>query len=156
MANPTPSGPIETVGLVSELDPAPGTRPEITPLEQHYRIDIVARPPEIDASTWTLPLVGLVNSPQNFTLDELREMPSMSRIVTMSCISNTVGGDLISTTKWTGVKMQDLIKLAQPPNEATQLTITCADGFDEYVSLSLINTDERIMLAYEWDDRPLL
>jgi DMSO/TMAO reductase YedYZ molybdopterin-dependent catalytic subunit len=155
-ANPTPTGPIETVGLVSDLEPAPGTRPEITPLEQHYRIDIVARPPEIDASTWTLPLVGLVNSPQNLTLDEIREMPSMSRIVTMSCISNTVGGDLISTTKWTGVKMQDLIKLAQPTNEATQLKITCADGFDEYVSLSLINTDERIMLAYEWDDRPLL
>lgn len=155
-ANPTPSGPIETVGLVSDLDPAPGTRPEITPLEQHYRIDIVARPPEIDASTWTLPLVGLVNSPQNFTLDEIREMPSMSRIVTMSCISNTVGGDLISTTKWTGVKMKDLVRLAQPTNEATQLRITCADGFDEYVSLSLINNDERIMLAYEWDDRPLL
>jgi DMSO/TMAO reductase YedYZ molybdopterin-dependent catalytic subunit len=155
-ANPTPSGPIETVGLVSDLEPAPGTRPEITPLEQHYRIDIVARPPEIDASTWTLPLVGLVNSPQNLTLDEIREMPSMSRIVTMSCISNTVGGDLISTTKWTGVKMQDLIRLAQPTNEATQLKITCADGFDEYVSLSLINNDDRIMLAYEWDDRPLL
>jgi len=155
-ANPTPSGPVETVGLVSDLEPAPGTRPEITPLEEHYRIDIVARPPEIDASTWTLPLVGLVNSPQNFTLDQLREMPSMSRIVTMSCISNSVGGDLISTTKWTGVKMKDLVRLAQPTNEATQLKITCADGFDEYVSLSLINNDERIMLAYEWDDRPLL
>lgn len=154
--NPTPTGPIETVGLVSDLAPAPGTRPEITPLEEHYRIDIVARPPEIDASTWTLPLVGLVNKPQYFTLDELRAMPSMSRIVTMSCISNTVGGDLISTTKWTGVKMKDLVRLAQPMNEATQLKITCADGFDEYVSLSLINSDERIMLAYEWDDRPLL
>lgn len=152
----TPDGPLETVGMTADFVPAPGTRPEYTPLEQHYRIDIVSRPPEIDASTWTLPLVGLVNNPQNFTLTQLREMPSFDRIVTMSCISNSIGGDLISTTKWTGVRMQDLVAMADPQPEATYLRITCADGFDEYVSLDLIREDDRIMMAYAWDDRSLL
>ncbi|MBK8136557.1 MAG: molybdopterin-dependent oxidoreductase [Chloroflexi bacterium] len=151
-----PADPVESVMLDGDFAPAAGTRPEYTPLEEHYRIDIVARPPEIDATTWTLPLVGLVNAPQNFTLSQLREMPSFERIVTMSCISNSVGGDLISTTKWTGVRMQDLVALADPQPEATYLRITCADGFDEYVSLDLIREDDRIMMAYAWDDRPLL
>ncbi|MBK9124117.1 MAG: molybdopterin-dependent oxidoreductase [Chloroflexi bacterium] len=153
---PTPTGPVEVVGMSDDFTAAPGTRPEYTPLENHYRIDIVSRPPEIDAATWTLPMVGLVNNPQNFTLDQLREMDAVSQIVTISCISNSIGGDLISTTKWTGVKMQDLIVMADPQPEATYLKITCADGFDEYVNLDLIREDERIILAYAWDDRPLL
>lgn len=153
---PTPAGPVEVTGMSDDFAPAPGTRPEYTPLENHYRIDIVSRPPEIDAATWTLPMVGLVNNPQSFTLDQLREMDAVSQIVTLSCISNSIGGDLISTTKWTGVKMQDLIALVDPQPEATYIKITCADGFDEYVSLDLIRQDERIILAYAWDDRPLL
>lgn len=153
---PTPSGPVEVVGMTSDFTAAPGTRAEYTPLEEHYRIDIVSRPPEIDVTTWTLPLVGLVNSPQNLTLSQIREMPSFDRIVTMECISNPIAGDLISTTRWTGVKMQDIVNLAQPKLEAAYLKITCADGFDEYVSLAMIRNDERIMLAYEWDGRPLL
>ncbi|MBW7880400.1 MAG: molybdopterin-dependent oxidoreductase [Anaerolineae bacterium] len=154
--SPTPSGPVEVVGMSDDFTAAPGTRSEYTPLEEHYRIDIVSRPPEIDAATWALSMTGLVNNPQAFTLDQLRAMDSVSQFVTLSCISNSIGGDLISTTKWTGVKMQDLVALADPQPEATYLKITSADGFDEYVNLDLIREDERIILAYAWDDRPLL
>lgn len=145
-----------TVVTSEEFVPAPGTRPEYTPLEEHYRIDIVGFPPAVEAATWTLPLVGLVNTPRHFTLDELRAMPAQDRIVTMACISNAVAGNLISTTKWTGVPMRDLVALSQPLPEATYLKITCADGFDEYVSLTAIRMDPRIMLTYAWDDQPLL
>lgn len=140
------------------LVPAPGTRPEYTPLEDHYRIDISARPPVIDGETWVLPVMGLVNNPVELTLDDIQsdQFSHVDRYVTMSCISNRLGGDLISTTKWTGIPMKELVDLVQPSAEAQAIRITSADGFDEYVHLDLIENEDRIMLAYAWNDQPLL
>lgn len=134
----------------------PGTRPEYTPLEEHYRIDILSgRLPAIDEATWTLPITGLVANEVNWTLDEIRAMPSRTDYITMSCISNRVGGTLISTTKWTGVSLQHILEQIQPTEDAVALKITGADNFDEFLTLDLIRSDERIMLAYAFDDQPL-
>jgi len=140
------------------LVPAPGTRPEYTPLEDHYRIDISARPPVIDSAAWVLPITGLVENPVELTLDDIRseQFSHVDRYVTMSCISNRLGGDLISTTKWTGIPMKELVDMVKPTAEAQAIRITSADGFDEYVLLDLIENEDRIMLAYAWDDQPLL
>ncbi len=140
----------------AEPEPAPGTRPEYTPLDDHYRIDISSRPPIIDAATWTLAVGGLVNNPTEYSLNQLIEnYTPTERYVTMSCISNRVAGSLISTTRWTGVKLQDIIEEWDIDPEATYLRITSADGFDEYLSLETVRNDDRIMLAYAWDGRPL-
>lgn len=138
------------------VQPVPGTRPEYTPLDNHYRIDISSRPPIIDAATWTVAISGLVDTPKEYTLNELIEnYEPTDRYVTMQCISNRVGGPLISTTRWTGVKLQDLIEEWGIQPEATHLRISSADGFDEYLALDTIREDDRIMLAYAWDGRPL-
>jgi hypothetical protein len=105
----TPEAPPEPVEVTykADFEPAPDTRPEITPLDDHYRIDISARPPEIDATTWTLTVTGLVNQPQEYTLTELiNNYEPVSRYVTLQCISNRIAGDLISTTRWTGVAVE--------------------------------------------------
>jgi hypothetical protein len=73
----------------------------------------------------------------------------------MSCISNRIGGDLISTTYWTGVSLQRLLQDVPLPEGATHLRISSADGFDETVALNLVNDDARVMLAYYWAGRPL-
>lgn len=135
--------------------PAPGTRPEVTPVSQHYRIDISLFPPVIAEATYQLPIVGAVANPVAWTLDEIRAMPSRSDFITMACISNPIGGSLIGTTKWTGVPMQYIMAQVQPLPSATGLRIVGADGFDEYLSLRMIERDERIMLTYAWDDAPL-
>lgn len=139
------------------LIPAPGTRPEYTPLDRHYRIDISLRPPVIEEESWVLPFTGLVENPLEFTLSQLREeFEAVERYITISCISNRVGGDLISTTKWTGARMQEVLARVRPTSAARALKITAGDGFDEYLSLDMIANDDRIMLAYAWDDQPLL
>jgi DMSO/TMAO reductase YedYZ molybdopterin-dependent catalytic subunit len=139
--------------------PAPGTRPEVTPVEDHYRIDIAIVPPVINEAGWTLPfttaLGGETRTLAAFTLDEIKAYEAVEAYVTMSCISNRVAGDLISTTKWTGVRMQRLLEDVPLPEGATHLKLTCADGFDETVALDIINNDERVMLAYYWEDQPL-
>jgi DMSO/TMAO reductase YedYZ molybdopterin-dependent catalytic subunit len=73
----------------------------------------------------------------------------------MSCISNPVGGDLIGTTRWTGVSLQRLLPYLQLEPGATHLKIRSADGFFEVVSLDAIKADPRIMLTYAWDGVPL-
>jgi DMSO/TMAO reductase YedYZ molybdopterin-dependent catalytic subunit len=136
--------------------PAPGTRAEYTPLAEHYRIDILAGGlPSIDEETYTLPIMGLVANEVNWSLSEIREMPSVDSYITMACISNRIAGSLIGTTKWTGVPLQYILDQIQPNEDAVALHIFGADDFDEYVSLDLIRQDERIMLAYNFDDQPL-
>jgi DMSO/TMAO reductase YedYZ molybdopterin-dependent catalytic subunit len=138
------------------VKPAPGTRPEYTPLERHYRIDINTTPPKIDGMIWRLKISGLVEKPLSFTLDQLRRYEPMHQFITLSCISNPVGGDLIGTTRWTGVSLKGFLPdLGLKPN-ATHLKISSADGFWEVLPLDTVRSDERVMLAYAWDGVPLL
>lgn len=138
------------------MEPAPGTRPEYTPLDDHYRIDISSRPPVIDSGEWRLDVTGLVDNPISMSLQDLySSFERVDRFITLSCISNRVGGTLISTTKWSGFRMNDFLDLVQPQEDAVALKITGADGFDEFVMLDVIRADNRIMFAFEWDDQPL-
>ena len=132
-----------------------GTRPEYTPLEQYYRIDINLAPPVVQEADWRLRVEGLVNTPKEYTLQELRAYDAKDQFITMSCISNPVGGELISTTRWTGVPLQKLLPEWGLKDNASHLRISSADGFFEYVALDDIRNDERIVLAYAWDGVPL-
>ena len=137
------------------VQPAPGTRAEFTPLEQHYRIDINTVPPRIDGQQWRLKIGGLVDKPLALTLDEIRRHEPLHQFITLSCISNPVGGDLTGTTRWTGVSLQRLLPELGLRPEATHLKISSADGFYEIVPLEVVRSDERVMLAYAWDGVPL-
>lgn len=134
---------------------APGTRPEFTPLERHYRIDINTIPPKVDESEWRLKIAGLVEKPLALTMEDLRRYDAMHQFITLSCISNPVGGDLIGTQLWTGVSVQRLLPDWRLKPGATHLKIRSADQFFEAVSLDAIKADPRIMLTYAWDGVPL-
>ncbi len=136
-------------------EPVPGTRPEYTPLEQYYRIDINLTPPAIREEEWRLRVEGLVDAPREYTLQELRGYDPVHQFITMACISNPVGGELTSTTRWTGVPLQRLISEWGLQDTATHLRISSVDGFFEYLAVADIESDERIMLAYAWDGVPL-
>ncbi len=138
------------------LAPAPGTRPEYTPLEAHYRIDINARPPRVDGPTWRLPITGMVANEVELALSDLvADFEPLHRFVTLSCISNRIGGDLIGTTLWTGARLSEVLAVARPLPGARFLLIEAADGFHEALSLDLLARDDRIMLTYHWDGQPL-
>jgi DMSO/TMAO reductase YedYZ molybdopterin-dependent catalytic subunit len=137
------------------VKPAPGTRPEFTPLERHYRIDINTTPPKVDAAMWRLKVSGMVEKQLSFSLADIRRYEPRHQFVTLSCISNPVGGDLIGTTRWTGVSLKGFLKDLGLKPGATHLKIHSVDGFWETVALDLINADERVMLTYAWDGLPL-
>lgn len=140
--------------LEARIEPAPGTRPEITPDGEFYRIDINTMVPRLDEQDWRLELGGLVERPLSLTLDELRSRPAVSQMITLSCISNRVGGDLIGTALWTGLRLKDLLDEAGVSPQAQELWIEAADGFYESISMQDIQ-DERTLLVYEMNGAPL-
>ena len=135
--------------------PVPGTRAEFTPIEDFYRIDTDTRAPSIDGARWRLAVGGLVDRSQALTLADLRALEPLHQFATLSCISNPPGGDLISTTRWTGVSLQRLLPRLGLQSAATHLKVTSADGFFETVALDTIRADERVMLVHAWDGVPL-
>ena len=150
---PMPRRPLPNDG--DPVTPAPGTRPEYTPVEDHYQVFLRTEPTFIDIGNWILPITGLVANPMEMTIDQLRAYPARDQYVTLSCISGRIATTLISTTWWTGVSLQTLLADWQPLPTARYLLIKSADGFFETVDLALINSDERIMLCYAWDGEPL-
>jgi len=139
----------------ASVAPVPGTRPEFTTVERHYRIDAVTRPPALNGDRWRLRVGGLIAQPLEMTLDEVRSHEPLHQFVTLACISNPVGGDLISTTRWTGVSLQRLVGVWRPGPTASHLKFISADGFSEVVALERVMADARVMLAYAWDGAPL-
>jgi DMSO/TMAO reductase YedYZ molybdopterin-dependent catalytic subunit len=135
--------------------PVTGTRPELTPLDDHYRIDIDTLPPRIDIGTWRLDIHGLVRQPMALTLDDLRQREASHQFITLACISNPVAGSLIGTQRWSGVPLARLLDEVAPLSSASHLLIRSADDFDEVVAIDLVRSDNRIMLAYDWDGVPL-
>src|SRR5207253_858442 len=80
---------------------------------------------------------GLVDHPQKLSLSDLRALPSVTQYVTLECISNDVGGDLISTGSFTGVRMSDLIAMASPRSSGTWAAFEATDGYSESLPMSL-------------------
>ena len=140
--------------LAGRINPAPGTRTEITPNGEFYRIDINTMPPAIDEEDWQLEITGLVDNPMQLTLEELRNRPAISQYLTLACISNRIGGDLISTALWTGLRLKDLLAEAGLQSQARALFIEAEDGFYETVVMDDIQ-DDRTLLVYAMNGQPL-
>jgi DMSO/TMAO reductase YedYZ molybdopterin-dependent catalytic subunit len=136
--------------------PVPGTRPEYTPIKDHYKVFLETEPTVIDGASWILPITGLVDNPLMLTLNDFRNnYEPREQYVTLRCISGRIGTGLISTTLWTGASVQDVLADAGLQDNARYLFITSGDGFFETVDLELIANDARIMFCYGWDGNTL-
>ncbi|HEX6383775.1 MAG TPA: molybdopterin-dependent oxidoreductase [Anaerolineae bacterium] len=133
--------------LEGRIEPAPGTRPEITPEGEFYRIDINTRPPVIEQAEWQLEVSGLFSNPRNLSLQDLMAFPAVTQTITLSCISNRIGGDLISTARWTGARLRDVLQELGLQPEAQELFIESEDGFYESVAMADM-LDARTLLVY--------
>lgn len=138
------------------VSPVPGTRPEYTPIKDHYKVFLQTEPTYIEGASWVLPITGMVDNPLMLTVDDFRtRWESFDQYVTLRCISGRIGTGLISTTQWTGVSVQDVLADLGVQDGAQYLHIMCGDGFYETVDLDLIRSDRRIMFCYAWDGNTL-
>lgn len=151
-SNPTPlqspvlSNSTRLANLPSEL--VPFFASEITPNDRFYRIDINVAIPTIIADMWKLRVTGLIDNPLELTYGQLKSLPSLEEYATLECVSNKVGGDLISTALWKGVSLKSVLEMAQVRPEATYVVFRCFDGYDVGIPLEK-GLEETTLLAYE-------
>lgn len=162
---PVGTGPIappasETVSaLLPEADLAPsvpGLTPIVMPNDRFYRIDTALLTPIVDTAGWSLRIHGLVDRETTLTWDELIELPMFEQYVTIACVSNEVGGDLVGNAKWTGVRLRDVLDLAGVQAAATQLVGRSVDGWTAGMPTAWVMDPTREpMIALKMNDEPL-
>jgi DMSO/TMAO reductase YedYZ molybdopterin-dependent catalytic subunit len=132
-----------------------GPVPEITPVGNFYRVSKNFTDPVVSARRWSLSVSGAVNRSLRLSYQDLQAVPSVSQYVTLECISNDVGGDLMSTGKFTGVPLRDLLTMAEPRSGAAAVNFHARDGYTESLPLSIVMDTPEIMVVHKLDDAAL-
>jgi len=107
----------------------PDLSPYITPNDRFYRIDTALVTPEVDPASWKLDVLGKVDRPFELTFDELLALPMIEAPVTLSCVSNEVGGGLVGNAVWQGVPLTTILERAGVQDGGEQLIGRSVDGF---------------------------
>ena len=135
---------------------AAGLSPIVVPNADFYRIDTAFIPPTVDRTTWRLKVTGLVDHPVELTYDELVSLPIIEQFVTIACVSNEVGGDLVGNAKWTGVPLRAVLDMAGVQANADQLVGRSVDGFTAGMPVEWVTDKSRVpMIAVGMNDEPL-
>ena len=143
---PTPAGVDLEVG---------GQAPWRTSNRAFYRIDTALSPPLIDPTEWTLRIHGLVERELTVTYQDLLDRGLRDAWVTLCCVSNPVGGDLISNTVFSGVPIKDLLDEAGVQSGADMLLSTSEDGWTCGTPLAALTDGRDALLAVGMDGVPL-
>lgn len=132
-----------------------GRGSEITPVASFYIVSKNFVDPAVPLTGWSLGVRGLVDRPLRLSYEELRSLPGSAQTVTLECISNLVGGDLMSTNVFTGVPLRELVARALPRAEGDALAFHCRDGYVETLPFSDAKESPEILVAYELGGQPL-
>ncbi len=133
----------------------PGVSPLLVPNDRFYRIDTALSVPRVDVAAWSLDISGLVDRPYQLTYADLLDLPMIERYVTLSCVSNEVGGDLVGNAKWQGVPLPALLERAGLRPEATQIVGRAVDGFTVGFPTEVALDGRVAMVAVAMNDEPL-
>jgi DMSO/TMAO reductase YedYZ molybdopterin-dependent catalytic subunit len=160
LARPAGAAPVRPVpGPAPGDDPAAwaiaGLTPEVTANRLHYTVDESIIDPNVDAPSWRLRVEGLVGRPIELGYDELLAMPSIEQYVTLQCISNLVGGDLVGTAKWTGVPLRRVLARAGGVGRgAVRVVFHAVGGYSDSLPVAKA-LDPATVVAYGMNDRSL-
>lgn len=137
---------IPAPGPENNLD-VPGISPIVTPNDEFYRIDTALVVPRIDPGSWSLKVHGMVDRELEFTYDDLLAMETFDQYVTLACVSNQVGGDLVGNAAWTGIRLADVLERAGVHDGAGQLVGRSVDDFTVGFPPELAVDDREAMIA---------
>jgi DMSO/TMAO reductase YedYZ molybdopterin-dependent catalytic subunit len=132
-----------------------GLSPVITPTEGFFRIDTALSVPRVDPDTWRLRIHGLVEREVELTYDDLLAMPLEEFDVTLSCVSNEVGGDLVGNARWSGVRLDALLDRAGVRPEAGQVVGRSVDGWTGGFPIEAVLDGRDAIVAVGMNGEPL-
>ncbi|YAL83425.1 molybdopterin-dependent oxidoreductase [Dermacoccaceae bacterium W4C1] len=123
-----------------------------------YRVDTSLTVPRLDRDSWSLRIDGDVDNPIDLSYRDLLELEVVERDITMTCVSNTVGGGYVGSARWLGVRTRDVLRLAGirgEPNPSRQVFSTSSEGFTISTPLAALLDDREALLAFGMNGEPL-
>ena len=146
-APPVPTGASLSVDGITEI---------VTPNDAFYRIDTAIDIPQVvDSSTWSLNIKGMVDRPYKLSFADLLSMRMVEEFVTLTCVSNEVGGNLAGNARWLGVPLKDVLTQAGVKSGATQLIGRSVDGFTVGIPTEAVFDGRVAMVAVGMNGVPL-
>jgi DMSO/TMAO reductase YedYZ molybdopterin-dependent catalytic subunit len=144
-------------GVDAALDgtPVAGVEPWVTPATDFYRIDTALSVPGVDPNTWSLRVHGLVQREVTLSFAELLATELVEAWVTLACVSNEVGGNLVGNAKWLGMPVRDLLARAGPLPGADMVLSTSVDGFTASTPIQALTDSRDALLAVGMNGAPL-
>ncbi len=143
---PRPAVPAPPLPAGSNLNIS-GLSSFITPDDSFYRVDTALLAPQVDPATWQLRIHGMVQREITITFADLLRRPLIENYVTLTCVSNPVGGPYAGNARWLGASLADLIRQAGPLASADQLLSTSIDGFTVGTPLQIVLDGRDALLA---------
>lgn len=126
-----------------------------TPNRDFYRVDTNLVVPRVDVDRWSLTIDGDVDQRLELSFDDLLAMPLVERDITLTCVSNEVGGKYVGAARWLGVPLMDLLDRAGIGDTADQLLSTAVDGFTISTPLDVVRDGRDVLLAVGMNGEPL-
>ena len=148
---PTPQPPIPA-GADLRID---GLASYITPNEDFYRIDTALVLPQVQSDTWSLRIHGMVEKELEITFEDLASRQAVERTVTLTCVSNIVGGDLVGNATWIGYPLKDLLEEAGVQDGADMVLSSSHDAFTAGTPLDVLLDGRDALLAVGMNGQPL-
>lgn len=133
----------------------PGLTPQVSTNAAFYRVDTALAVPDLPLDGYLLRIHGLVQTPLELTFEDLLSRRLVERRVTLTCVSNPVGGDLIDSATWLGVRMRELLAEAGVRPGADAVRSTSADGFTAGTPLAALTDDRDALVAIGMNGEPL-
>jgi DMSO/TMAO reductase YedYZ molybdopterin-dependent catalytic subunit len=124
-----------------------GLSPFYTPDSTFYRVDTALTVPKVNAATWQLRIHGMVDKPMTFTFDDLVRRPMIEHDVTLTCVSEAVGGNYIGNARWQGILLADVLRQAGIQPGADQIVMRDPNGMTIGVATDPLMDGRKSMLA---------
>ena len=160
------SGDRESFALPDVASPAPPIPPDVEPKAtglpsfitgnaDFYRIDTALSVPQLSRTDWKLRIHGMVEKEITYTFDDLARFEPIEKAVTLMCVSNPVGGELIGNAMWTGYRIRDLLRASGIRPDADMVLSTSVDGFTVGTPVEVLTDDRDSLLAIGMNGVPL-
>jgi DMSO/TMAO reductase YedYZ molybdopterin-dependent catalytic subunit len=139
----------------AEITDIPGLSPFYTPNSQFYRVDTALVVPQVSPQSWQLRIHGMVDKPMTITFDDLMRRPMIDHDVTLTCVSESVGGSYIGNARWQGALLADLLKEAGIYKGANQIVMRDVNGMNLGVATDPVMDGRASLLAVGMNGQPL-
>ncbi|MFI5507460.1 molybdopterin-dependent oxidoreductase [Mycobacterium sp. NPDC051804] len=127
----------------------------VTANDDFYRIDTALAVPQLSRADWELKIHGMVDREITYRFDDLEKFEVVEKLVTLTCVSNPVGGDLIGNAAWTGYRVRDLLAEAGIHPDADMVLSMSIDGFTAGSPVEALTDDRDSLLAVGMNGQPL-